>query len=254
MVEESHRTLDFDLVDDLFFAVQKNRLELGRCQIRFNLMELGPALELTYLSDSASRRRLLFETNPVSNLIDAFDQGRVRWLDSTNRSLGFIRTRWPVAGDQTEWLSFALTLQRAAQFSGFEKAIANKFIAAIIELYTNIYEHSLRSESGIIAFQSSPQGFEFVIADAGIGVLRSLKSSSKFSNLIDHGQALLSALTEGVSRIENDPGRGRGFRQMFLSLRELEVSLRFRSGNQALLLTGNNPTLTDASIREKPYF
>jgi anti-sigma regulatory factor (Ser/Thr protein kinase) len=249
------RRLNFAAVDDLCFANERGRLDLNRARFRFLPDELTPALELRHYSAGTGLPRL--GANPwigpgaVSSMVDALDHGTVQWVNPQGGLTGFIRTRWDPYRDETTWFRFALAMRRAAAVSGFPSALVKQFEAAITELWTNIYEHANGWDTGLIAFQASRNSFAFVVADAGIGVLRSLQSSPEFSTLRGHGDALRAALTEGTSRYGSGKGRGYGFRQMFLSLRALDVALRFRSGDHALTLDGQNPTLTEAVLHQK---
>ena len=124
--------------------------------------------------------------------------------------------------------------------------------AAILELAGNIEEHSGAVETGVIAFRATTGAFEFVVADQGIGVLRSLRGSPEFLTLDDHGRALELALTDGVSRF-GDPRRGHGFRPIFQGLTDLNGYLRFRSGDHAIIMDGTNQSLATAQLAQKPY-
>ncbi len=137
------------------------------------------------------------------------------------------------ATDDTAETDFYIRARRAAKFAGFQNAEAAQFVAAIVELYNNVVEHSGAVSSAYVAFAAYERCFEFIVADAGIGVLESLKSCPKFASLSDCGSALELALTEGVSRLAIDPDRGRGFRPIFVGLANVSESLRFRSGDHA---------------------
>ena len=58
------------------------------------------------------------------------------------------------------------------------------------------------------------------------------------------------ALTDGESCLGRGAGRGRGFRQVFLSLAELNGRLRFRSGDHALTIDGTSPELSRARVAQ----
>src|SRR5262245_24855631 len=123
---------------------------------------------------------------------------------------------------------FLMQAQRAAEESGLPRA-SKLLVAAMQEMYDNISEHSDARTTGILAFRAAPEVFEFVAVDRGIGVLQSLRSSSKYRSLSDHGEALKIALTDGASRFDADNKRGFGFRAIFLALADFYGSLRFRS-------------------------
>ena len=114
-------------------------------------------------------------------------------------------------------------------------------------------EHSERPHTGILAFQARHEGFEFVAADNGVGVLATLRDAQEFRNLNDHGRALHLALQEGVSRHGRDADHGNGF-QVFVGLRSLRADLRFRSGDHALTINGSRPDLDHAELVQKVPF
>jgi len=125
-------------------------------------------------------------------------------------------------------------------------------VAAVGELYSNVYEHSGAAATGLVAFRALPHRFEFVVSDRGIGVLDSLRSCADYEALSDCGEALRLTLTDGVSRHGADAGRGRGFRPLFVGLANLDGALRFRSGDHALIIDGSNPSLMIARTAQKP--
>jgi anti-sigma regulatory factor (Ser/Thr protein kinase) len=134
--------------------------------------------------------------------------------------------------DYANWMDFAMRAKRAATESGFSGDQAGQFVAAMGELHSNIVEHSERRSTGYLVFDATPSRFEFVVADAGIGVLQSLRWHPHYSDLRDAGTALCLALSEGVSRFYGEKDRGRGFRPIFVGLANASKHLRFRSGDQ----------------------
>jgi hypothetical protein len=121
------------------------------------------------------------------------------------------------------------------------------------ELENNIHEHSEAAATGVLAFRAALGVFEFVAADRGIGVLASLRKAQTYSVLTDHGRALQTALSDGASRFEGSR-RGHGFRPIFLGLMNLQGSLRFRSGDHALLMDGTSPSLSISRLAQKPSY
>jgi hypothetical protein len=101
-------------------------------------------------------------------------------------------------------------------------------------------------------FRAGLRRFEFIVADQGIGVLDSLRSSVEYAALNDSGEALSLTPTDGVSRFGSGSTRGLGFRPLFIGLANLKGALRFRSGDHALLIDGRNPSLITARLAEKP--
>ena len=177
------------------------------------------------------------------------------WLDAPRRR-GFLRTTFNPLNpdDDTERTRFLLAARAGAEAAGFSTPVAQSLAAAIRELESNIHEHSERPASGILAFQSRPSLFEFVVADSGVGVLATLREAEEFSNLTDHGLAMHAALQQNVSRHGRSSGHGNGFRDLFLGLTYLNADLRFRSGDHALLISGPRPDLKSARLAQKTPF
>jgi hypothetical protein len=89
------------------------------------------------------------------------------------------------------------------------------------------------------------------VSDRGRGILETLRSCPTYSHVTDHGNALMLALTEGVSRYGPNTSHGFGFRPIFNGLANLRGLLRFRSGDHALTLDGTGPSLTSAKPAQK---
>ena len=119
-------------------------------------------------------------------------------------------------------------------------------------MYSNIYEHSDAARTGLIAFMARSGSFEFVATDRGKGVLDSLRTCPQYTSLDDYGEALRLTLTDGISRHGAGTGRGKGFRPLFIGIANLNGSLRFRSGDHALVIDGRSPSLMTARLAEKP--
>jgi anti-sigma regulatory factor (Ser/Thr protein kinase) len=227
--------------------------------VSFAPSRIGPLIELAFEANAGRHGPLLH-----TPWLDLFTQRDLRaalegadnvWLDGTRRR-GFLRTVFdPLnANDDTIRTSFLIAARVSAQASGFPIPIAQGLAAAIREMESNIREHSGRAETGILAFQALPSAFEFVVADCGIGVLATLRESSEFKSLSDHGRALHAALQDDVSRYGRGSGRGNGFRDLFLGLAGLNADLRFRSGDHALTISGPRPDLKRARLDQKVPF
>jgi hypothetical protein len=117
-------------------------------------------------------------------------------------------------------------------------------MGALGELLDNVFEHSGRPESGVVVYAANNGAFEFVVADAGRGVLASLRENPEFSRLPDSGAALRVAVSDGASRHARSTGHGYGIGQLFRALAHDAAELRFRSGDHALRLWGDAPSLT----------
>jgi hypothetical protein len=124
-------------------------------------------------------------------------------------------------------------------------------VAAIGELRSNIKEHSEHPDTGYFIYDSTPRHFEFIAADSGIGVLKSLRTHPHYAGVRDAGTALNLALSEGVSRHYDDKDRGKGFRPIFVGLANASEHLRFCSGDHTREVTkGENRKLL-VSTRQK---
>jgi anti-sigma regulatory factor (Ser/Thr protein kinase) len=246
--------LDFATLDGLAFAAERQRLSDKLPQLAAR--DLGPLVEMGLLARSG----LLPEPGAAEWLqfsglgafYEAIKSGQRQWVCPDSRRIGFLRTERQPPLDESTWASFVFAAQRAAVDIGFSKGTAAQLAGALGELHSNLYEHSGASITGLIAFRASPDYFEFVVSDRGIGVLESLRGCADYSNLRDHGDALRLTLTEGVSRYGTNAGRGYGYRPLFVGLANLNGALRFRSGDHALLIDGTNPSLMTARVAQKP--
>ena len=245
--------LDFALLDDLAFAAQSSRLSSYRPPRPLAPAGLGPIVELWLLVSGGLFSPDILEWIPgnAAALLSALRSRRDEWI-SANGRIGVCRAVRSDPNADERSTGFQMAVKRAAaQTAGFSGQVPGLLLAGLVELESNVHEHSDAADTGIIAFRAAPGVFEFVVADAGIGVLRSLGKSKAFSGLRDHGEALHQALTEGVSRHGVNAGRGFGFRQVFVGLADLHGSLRFRSGDHAMTLDGISPNEKGSRISQK---
>jgi hypothetical protein len=250
------RPLTFSAIDELGFAAATGKLDTGNLPARYVPTRLGPLLELLCLvavgrlpSDIV---RSWLVPNGARPMLTALQEDRERWA-SRDRRLGFIRTLRSGANADTFLTAFLMDAQRAArEVAELPGATPGQLAAAIEELENNIHEHSEAVDTGILAYRAVPGEFEFVAADRGIGILESLRQCPAFAALVDHGKALQSALAEGISRFGTHSGRGMGFRPIFIGLLDMYGSLRFRSGDHALIMDGTSPQLSTAQLAQKP--
>lgn len=247
-------TLTFESLDGVAFAAQRGRLKDLPPSLYLRAGPLGPFLELTLLSAAGILPRA--NVAPWLNLRNLMEmetalRGGQRQWTSANPSVGFFRTSPQWQEDDTAWVGFCLAAQKAAIAANFSRPLPAQFAAAMGELVSNIHEHSGSLGSGIAAYSARDGEFEFVVADSGIGVLESLRTCPDYSKLTDHGRALQLALTEGISRFGPKAGRGHGFRPIFVGLANLNGSLRFRSGDHALVIDGQNFAGIPAKLAQK---
>lgn len=246
--------LTFPVVDGFAFAARKGRLGQSR-STSFAVGDIGPLLELIQLSDHGTLPPL--EKLPIaavpenSGFCTALQASRSSWICPSNKRMGFFRTT-NCEDDLSNSYQFGVAAKSAAIAAGFPRQIAAQLVAAAVEMIDNIYLHSAASHTGLAAFCARPGGFEFVISDRGIGVLRSLQENSEYAQLCDHGDALQLALTDGCSRFGSNSNHGHGFRPLFIGLSNLNGALRFRSGDHALTIDGRNPQVIPWTKIAKP--
>ena len=142
------------------------------------------------------------------------------------------------------WDQWAKHAENAAVAVGLPKGLVAGLMGALGELQDNVFEHSGRPDSGLVAYGASTGAFEFVVADAGRGVLASLRENPEFMHLANSGTALRVAASDGVSRHVHSTGHGYGIGQLFRALANHAADLRFRSGDHALRIWGDAPSLT----------
>lgn len=251
--------LTFSAVDGLGFAAAMGRLKPDEVCTRYLPTSLGPLIELLYLV-AGGRLPSAVETdwladNGARSMISALKNNHNVWVKPRDRRMGFVRAIRSDRHGEADRLftSFLMDAQRAARdIARLPGNTPGQLVAAMQELESNIHEHSEAAHTGVLAFRATRHVFEFVSADNGIGILRSLQRCSTFADLQDHGQAIEKALSDGISRFGQDTRRGHGFRPIFIGLVNLRAALRFRSGDYALTIDGTSPTLATAQLAQKP--
>ena len=190
--------------------------------------------------------------NGIAPLISALANRNHQWVCPTTKAAGIYRTYATPQEDDLHWVKFGVAIQFAAVSAGFSRPVAAQLVGAIGEMQSNIYEHSRAPRTGIIAFRGKSGTFEFVVCDSGIGVLESLTTCAEFRGVTNYGEALQLTLSDGVSRYGGSSGRGLGFQPLFTGLANLSGALRFRSGDYALTIEGDDPRSLPARLWQKP--
>lgn len=243
----------FDQLDELAFLAASD--ERNRWPTGLVANSLGAIVELKWLQDKGivlpsfndfnrTRRLLLFKALLEGERV-------VEFTDNVSSSK-MIRCYWDAEEDDPDdWYYFCQSMQKAALDAGFPKQNAKELVAAARELVANIFDHSDQPESGIAGFAISNNELEIVVADQGMGVLKSLKTSDEFSSLRDSGEALQIALIDGASRFGRSSGHGGGFRALFRGLVNLSSGLRFRTGDHALDVKGFGVSARSGRVSKK---
>jgi hypothetical protein len=245
--------LGFEELDELAFAAAAGG-NLHARPTRWTAKNLGTVIELQWLATAGIRVPSLNDlvASRRVQLVRSIGEGRNTAVFEREKCRSrLIRCYWAEDEEPDEWYEFCRSLQAAAIVAGFPTKNAQELVAATRELVSNVFEHSAAPTTGIVGFATLSNELEIVVADQGIGVLQSLRSSPEFSALRDSGEALQAALTDGTSRFGRSSGHGGGFRNLFRGLLNLSSSLRFRSGDHALSINGTNPQLEIARIGQK---
>jgi hypothetical protein len=237
--------LTFDLLDDLLLARERGRridlrLAPGVC--------LGSTVELfSHLHASPTA----FDHEPSAE-IEAMRQALITrkptYLSSQSVGISPAR-RVAVNGADTYWDQFLFALHKAIVANGFPASFSTGLVGALDEMQNNIHDHSAAPETGIIAYRVTQGRVEWSVSDRGVGIMAGLQRG-QFPSVKDGGEALRLALTDGYSRLPVR-GRGHGFRHLFKALSSRRGTLRFRSDDHVLTMTGVSPTLSRAKLQQR---
>jgi hypothetical protein len=235
----------FDVADDLLWQARAGRLA-GRGAINVGRSgQIGPLVEmaLAVQADPAAYASVTV-TPPFFQEVQQGIAGHISGSEAHDIAGVFPLARLDPAGDDGHWQQWVSHAENAAVSAGLARSLVSGLIGALGELQENVYQHSGRPESGLVGYAATSETFEFVIADAGMGVLASLRQNPEFADLKDAGEALRVAVSDGVSRHGRASGRGYGIGQLFRALAHDAAELRFRSGDHALRLWGDAPSLS----------
>lgn len=239
----------FEAADDLLWQAAAGRLpKLGSITLARS-GRIGPLVELAMATAALPDcyREVVVEPPVFHQVEQALRDGSITGAGARDRAGVFPLARVSPGGADAErfaWEQWAKHAENAALAAGLTKGLVSGLMGALGELQDNVFEHSGRPESGVVAYAASDGAFEFVVADAGRGVLASLRENPEFSLLADSGAALRVAASDGASRHARSTGHGYGIGQLFRALAHDAAELRFRSGDYALRLWGDAPSLT----------
>ena len=238
----------FETADDLLWRViagRSPRLPLLTL-VRSGL--IGPLVELAIgrMARPEAYRGITIEPPIFHQIERALANNTISGAGARDRAGVFPLNRIDSSNGHLEdllWDQWAKHAENAAVAAGLPKGLVAGLMGALGELQDNVFEHSGRPDSGLVAYGASTGAFEFVVADAGHGVLASLRENPEFSHLADSGAALRVAVADGASRHGQGTGHGYGVGQLFRALAHHAAELRFRSGDHALRVWGDAPNL-----------
>lgn len=234
---------NFENADDLLWQAVSGRLpQVGNIRVQKS-GRIGPLVELAMARRSLpdAYRAVTFQARFVGMVDLALNEGTITGNEIKDVAGVFPLFRHdPLSSDQLLWDQWAKHAENAAVAHNMPRRLVEGLLGALGELQDNVYTHSGRIDTGLAAYAVSADTFEFVIADAGIGVLASLRQNGEFIQLEHSGQALCEAISDGASRFGRQSGHGYGISQLFRALAHENGDLRFRSGDHVLTLCGDN--------------
>lgn len=239
----------FETTDDLLWQALVGRLPLLPPLTVLRSGLVGPLAELAIgrIATPEAYRGITVEPPFFHQIERALATGTISGAGAGERAGVFpLRRLDPSNGnaDSILWDQWAKHAENAAVAAGLPRGLAAGLMGALGELQDNVFEHSGRSETGLVAYGAKAGSFEFVVADAGRGVLASLRENPEFTHLADCGAALRLAVADGASRHNSESGHGYGIGQLFRALAQHNAELRFRTGDHALRIWGDAPSLT----------
>lgn len=236
----------FDVADDLLWQAEAGRLASRGVITVGRSGQIGPLVELAFAARAApTAYTAVTVTPPFFDLVlQGLAASRISGNGARDIAGVFPLARLDPAGDDSQWHQWAGHAENAAVASGLARGLVSGLMGALGELQENVCQHSGRPETGLVAYAAVSGTFEFVVADAGVGVLASLRENPEFAQIADSGDALRVAVSDGASRHGNTSGRGYGIGQLFRALAHDSAELRFRSGDHALRLWGDAPSLS----------
>jgi hypothetical protein len=232
--------LSFDLLEDVMILPPSKYEEIvGRTTV----LRIGPLVEYAFhrYDDAAAALRSRADNQPVTSLLRALADRTRDAADTLMRArpVEFCRVpRSPEGVDDPNWIAFCMRLIDAGVKAGLPKQFSQGLAGTFEEMTGNLLEHSERSESGVVGYTWRLGEFEYVVADAGIGVLDSLRQHPDYSWMSDSGEALETAVCDGESRHGRKQLRGTGFHDLLYNIARRNSYLRFRSGDHSYALDG----------------
>jgi hypothetical protein len=238
----------FEAADDLLWQAVGGRLpQLPPLTLARSGL-IGPLIELAIarLATPDAYRGVTIEPPIFHQVEHALCGGAVSGAGAHDRAGVFPLSRFDLSAgaDNALWDQWVKHAENAGVTAGLPRSLVTGLMGAIGELQDNVFEHSGRPASGLLAYGAGNDAFELVVADAGRGVLASLRENPEFAHLSDSGAALRVAASDGASRYARSTGHGYGIGQLFRALAHHAAELRFRSGDHALRVWGDAPSLS----------
>jgi hypothetical protein len=244
--EKRELTGDYAGADDLLWAAQSGSLtQLGTVRVKRSGLA-GPLVEMLFArrANPGAFAQVEFAAPFAASIEQAIVGGTISGDGYKSRHGVFPLCRFAKGGDGADrWSLWCSRAEQAGCSVGLPGPFAAAVIGAMGELQDNVAMHSRRAETGLVVYAATSEAFEIVVADCGVGVLASLQENAAYADLADAGAALKIAVQDGETRFGHASGHGFGMGQMFRALADHDGELRFRSGDHALTVRGQNPSL-----------
>jgi hypothetical protein len=254
---QSDEFLTFDMLDDLMDLPEGEReREVSSADVR----RIGPLVEYAY-HDYANAPRFLKALAHSPLVIALAEALRIHGASAgrLNTSLSPLEAEVisaPRSEEDTkrpDWLAFRKRFENAATNTGLGPEFSKALSSTMREMAENVLLHSDAPRTAIVGYQTFPDEFEYVVADAGVGVYRSLKQHTDYADLKDSTEALRLATQTGETRFGRGSGHGMGFNQLVEYIAKRDSSLRFRSGDASLNVEGRIDHVTNTT-RQGTFF
>jgi hypothetical protein len=144
--------------------------------------------------------------------------------------------------ESNEFSLFANRFQRSLAQAGFGLRFPYALSHAMVEMTENVVRHGAARGAppafGVVGYHVVSGAMNYVVADLGRGVLRSLRENKRWRTLASEGEALVAAAKDGATRLP-EQSAGDGFRVAFQAFLDREGILAMRSGDGLVRLHGN---------------
>jgi len=242
---------DFTSADDMLQEAMRERLAGHGPIVIERSGRIGPIIELTLASLQFVQqyRSVTVQGGFAANLFRALQSGQPFGGGYHDVAGAFpLGENNPVTNATAIWDQWTVHAENIAKSKGLNPHVVASLIGAMGEIQDNVYEHSGAPQTGLVAYAVTPNSFEFVVADRGVGVLQTLRQNPRYADIPDTGAALEEVIKDGVSRFPSETGRGQGFNQLFRALVGQNAELRFRSGDHALTMRPTSDALHGEAI------
>lgn len=203
-------------------------------------LALGPLAELLVLRRTWKRSGMVAPvtaSDPRSELLRSCLGAReCRLIEQPG--IGLLRTTSDQAmADDAAVGGLTLALNKALRSGAMPTQSIQALAGVTAELIDNIGEHADHPPDSFAAFQVGDGDVWLTVADAGQGVLAGYQNFAGVDQPEDAQQALEWAILEHRSRTRK-PHRGLGYKKIQRALRSMDASIRVRSDDASLEVTG----------------